>query len=83
MSTFKSYIFRWASSLKLGTSESDMAEIMDNIATLKIVRSLFPFNSKNITRNFLMGAVILSLENITLVCRLGQVNISHKYIHCF
>lgn len=78
MSTVKSYIFRCASSLKLSTSDSDMAEIMDNMATLKIVRSFFPFNSKNISRNFLVGTVFLSLENITLVCRLGQANISHK-----
>lgn len=55
MSTFKSYVSYCALSLKLSISESDMAEIMDNTATLKTMRSFLPFNSKSISRNFFVS----------------------------
>lgn len=80
MSTFKSYIFHCAFSLKLNTSELDMAEIMDNTATLKAVRFFFPpFKSRN--RNTLVGRVFLALGN--MVCRLGQASMRRDIFTVF
>lgn len=76
MSTFKSYIFHCAWSLKVSTSELDIAEITDNMPTFKTVKS-FPFNSKSRSRNILVGSLFGS-EKYYSMCRLSQANVSHK-----
>lgn len=57
MSTFKSFIFCCALSLKLSTSELDIAEMMDKTATLKTEQGFFPITLR------LEGEIFLGVQS--------------------